>query len=252
MKKKFFINASVAVIGSSLLSLAIAITYFAVSLNIDEGHSLILFLGYMTDCFNAVSMFIGYATVIYAFFRFGFYEGVMSLLIAFGAFIPYFIYQSVAWNIYAEIGYDVVMEGYEAFSSALMGIYYSMGQGIINQILPSVLIGFIVCKVIKTNKDKPKKFISWHNRLQRAMIISCIALFAINMIMLVLTGILPELIELDFVMTKVYFNDYIVSVLLSILELAIVYLPLAYVAFMLTYKFYEYRLNKTAPAVSNK
>ncbi len=252
MKKRFFINASVAVIGSSLVSLAIAITYFAVSLNIDDGHSLLLFLGYATDFFNAVSMFVGYATVIYAFFKFGFYEGVMSLLIAFGAFVPYFIYQSVAWNIYAKIGYDVVVEGYEAFSSALMGVYYSMGQGIINQVLPSILVAFIACKVIKTNKDKPKKFISWHNRLQKAMIISCIALFVINIIMFVLTGILPELIELDFVMTKVYFNDFIISVMLSILELIIVYLPLAYVAFMLTYKFYEYSLNKTDNAVSNK
>ena len=252
MKKRFFINASVAVIGSSLVSLAIAITYFAVSLNIDDGHSLLLFLGYATDFFNAVSMFVGYATVIYAFFKFGFYEGVMSLLIAFGAFVPYFIYQSIAWNIYAEIGYDVVVEGYEAFSSALMGVYYSMGQGIINQVLPSILVAFIACKVIRTNKDHPKKFISWHNRLQKAMIISCIALFGINIIMFVLTGILPELIELDFVMTKIYFNDFIISVMLSILELIIVYLPLAYVAFMLTYKFYEYSLNKTDNAVSNK
>lgn len=95
MKRRFFIDASVAVVGSSLLSLIVAITYFAVSLNIDEGHSLLLFLGYLTDVFNALSMFVGYATVIYAFYKFGFYEGVMSLLLCFAAFIPFFIYQSV-------------------------------------------------------------------------------------------------------------------------------------------------------------
>ena len=243
MEKKFFINASVAVIGSSLLSLAIAITYFAVSLSIDEGHSLLLFLGYLTDVFNAVSMFIGYATVIYAFFKFGFYEGVMSLLICFAAFIPYFIYQSVAWNVYAELGYDVAMDGSEAFSSALMGINYSMGQGVINQILPAMLVGFIAYRVTKYRKDKPKQFVSWRNGLQRAMIICCLALFGINLVMYILTGILPELIELDFVMTRVYFNDFVISVILNIFELIVIYLPLAYITFMLIYKFYEYRLN---------
>ncbi len=243
MKKRFYVNASVAVFGSSLLALLVSIIYFVVSINIDDGTTIMVVLGLLTDFFNAVSMFIGFGTIIYAFFKFGFYEGVMSCLIAFGAFIPYFIYQSIAWNVYAEYSYGVVVEGTEAFSSALMGIYYSMGQGIINQILPAVLVAFITCRVVRTNKDKPTKYISWSNRLQRAMITSCITLAIINLLMLFFTGILPELADMGWVMTSAFFKDYIVTVIISVAENLIIYLPIQYIILMLTYNFYERRLD---------
>ena len=243
MKKRFYVNASVAVIGSSLFALLVSIIYFVVSINIDEGTTLLTVLGLLTDLFNALSMFIGFGTIIYAFFKFGFYEGVMSCFIVFAAFIPYFIYQSIAWNIYAEYKYDVAVEGTEAFSSALMGIYYSLGQGIVNQILPAILVAFITCKVVKTNKDKPTKYISWSNRLQRAMITVCIWLVVINLVMLVLTGILPDLAEIGWVMTSEVFGKYIKTVIFSVLENLVIYLPIQYIMLMLTYKFYESRLD---------
>lgn len=243
MKKRFYVNASVAVIGSSLFALLVSIIYFVVSLNVDDATSLLVTLGLFTDFFNSVAMFIGFGTLIYAFFKFGFYEGVMSFLIVVLAFIPYFIYQSIAWDVYAKYSYGVVTEGTEAFSSALMGIYYSMGQGIVNQILPALLVAFIVCKVVKTNKDKPTKYISWKNKLQRAMIISCISLFALNLVMLVLTGILPELADMGWVMTKAFFRNYIVTVLISIGENIVVYFPIQYITLMFTYNFYERALN---------
>ncbi len=243
MKKSFYVNASVAVLGSSLFALLVSVIYFIVSINVDDATTLMVVLGLFTDFFNAVSMFIGFGTIIYAFFKFGFYEGIMSVLLVFGAFIPYFIYQSIAWNVYAKYQYGVVVEGTEAFSSALMGIYYSMGQGIVNQILPALLVAFITCKVVKTNKDKPTKYISWKNRLQRAMITVCICLVSINLVMLVLTGILPELAGMGWVMTKAVFDEYIVTVLISIGENLVIYLPIQYITLMLTYQFYERRLN---------
>jgi hypothetical protein len=243
MKKSFYVNASVAVIGSSLFALLVSIIYFIVSINVDDATSLMVTLGLFTDFFNAVSMFIGFGTIIYAFFKFGFYEGIMSILIVLAAFVPYFIYQSVAWNVYAKYQYGVVVEGTEAFSSAIMGIYYSMGQGIVNQIIPALIVALIVCKVVKTNKDKPTKYISWKNKLQRAMIITCISLLAINLVMLVVTGILPELADMGWVMTKAFFKEYIVTVLISIGENVIIYLPIQYIVLMSTYSFYERRLN---------
>jgi hypothetical protein len=243
MKKSFYVNASVAVIGSSLFALLVSIIYFIVSINVDDATSLMVTLGLFTDFFNAVSMFIGFGTIIYAFFKFGFYEGIMSILIVLAAFVPYFIYQSVAWNVYAKYQYGVVVEGTEAFSSAIMGIYYSMGQGIVNQIIPALIVAFIVCKVVKTNKDKPTKYISWKNKLQRAMITVCISLTCINLVMLVLTGILPELAGMGWVMTKAVFNEYIVTVFISIGENLVIYLPIQYIVLMSTYSFYERRLN---------
>lgn len=243
MKKRFFINSSILVIGSSLLTVALSTIYFAVSQHIDEGHSLLLFLGFLTDFFNAAYMFIGYATIAYAFFKFGFYDGVMSYLIFCAAFVPYLIYQSVTWNIYAESSFDTVIEGAETLSSLLLGIYYSIGQGIINQVLPALLVAFIVCKIVKTNKDEPVNFISWKNRFQRSCMISCFSLAGINLIMFLLTSILPELIELNFVMTMSYFSDFIVSILLTALEIAVLYIVLGYVVFMIVYKFYTIRLS---------
>lgn len=243
MKKTFYVNASVAVIGSSIFALLVSIIYFVVSLNVDDATSLLVTLGLLTDFFNAVALFIGFGTLIYAFFKFGFYEGVMAFLIVLGAFIPYFIYQSIAWNVYAKYSYGIVTEGTEAFSSALMGIYYSMGQGVVNQIIPAFLVAVITCKVVRTNKDKPVKYISWKNRLQRAMIITCISLLAINLVMLVVTGILPELADMGWVMTKAFFKEYIVTVLISIGENVVIYLPVQYITLMLTYNFYERALN---------
>lgn len=244
MKKRFFIDASLLVIGSSLLTVLVSTLHFIASQNIDEGHSLLLFLGYLTDFFNVIYMFIGYATIIYAFFKFGFYEGVMSYLIFCAAFVPYLIYQSITWNIFAESSFDTTVEGSEALSSTLLGVNYSIGQGVINQILPALLIAFIACKVIKANKDFPKKFISWKNRLQRSSIISCLSLAGINILTFFFTSILPELIDMKFVMTASYFADFIVSILLTFLELIVFYIVIGYIVFMLSYKFYEYRLEK--------
>jgi hypothetical protein len=61
--------------------------------------------------------------------------------------------------------------------------------------------------------------------------------------MLVLTGILPELAGMGWVMTKAVFNEYIVTVFISIGENLVIYLPIQYIVLMSTYSFYERRLN---------
>ena len=246
MKKRFFISSSILVIGSSLLTVLISAIYFAVSQSIDDGHSLLLFLSYMTDFFNVVYMFVGYATIIYAFFKFDFYEGVMSYLIFCAGFIPYLIYQSITWNIFAESSFDTAIKGSEALSSAMLGINYSIGQGVINQILPALLIAFIACKVIKTNKDFPTKFISWNNRLQKASIISCLALMGVNMLTFIFTSVLPELIDIKFVMTVSYFEDFLISIILTVLELVLFYIVIGYIVFMLIFKLYENLIKEKA------
>ncbi|MBO5374264.1 MAG: hypothetical protein J6A54_02290 [Clostridia bacterium] len=242
MKKRFYSDALALVVGSSLIALIVAVIYFTVSMYISSGTTLMVFLGYLTDFCNAISMFIGFGTVIYAFFKFDFYEGVMSLLILLLSFVPFFIYQSIAGYIYMTEASSP--EGSEAFSVGVMNVYQAMGSGVINQLLPAVLIAFITCKIVKTSKVEPQKFISWSNRLQKSMIVSCIVLFGINIIAFIITGILPELIDNDFVFqTKDAFGSFVGYIALNILENAFVYLVLAYLTFITIYKFYSYRLN---------
>ena len=49
---------------------------------------------------------------------------------------------------------------------------------------------------------------------------------------------------MKFVMTASYFADFIVSILLTFLELIVFYIVIGYIVFMLSYKLYEYRLEK--------
>ena len=140
-----------------------------------------------------------------------------------------------------------MLEGSTALPSILMGIYYSMGNGIINQILPSVIIGFIAYKVTRGNTDEPQKFISWKNKLQKSMIISCITMVGINLVMYLLTGLLPVLISIDFIFSSTAeLWGVILEAIISVAELAVIYVILQYVVFMLMYKFYDRRINDTS------
>ena len=246
MKKKFYVSASIAVIGSFLLSLIVSIIYFAVSMKIDDGTTLKVFLGYLTDFFNAASMFIGFGTIIYAFYRFDFFDGIMSLLIFFAGFLPYFLYQSITWNIYAENQSGTTIEGIDAFKSAIMGVYYSMGSGIINQVLPSILIGFVAYQMLKKKNGDPTRFISWSNRFQKTLIVCCLTLFGVNTVMYLLTGMLPDLLSVNFIFssTAQLGNFFLLDVLFPLIENIIIYIVFDYVVFMLVYMLYNRILNE--------
>lgn len=246
MKKRFYIDACLMVIGSSLLAIAVSLIYFLVDMKIDEGDSLLAFLGYATDFFNAIAVSIGYGTIIYAFFKFGFYEGIMSLAIYAGSFIPYYIYQVIAGYIYTVNGfseYYATPEGAEAFQAVTMHINQAMGQGIINQILPAILVAFLACKIIKTSTAEPTSFFSWKNRLRRCMMVSAICLTVLNIIVFAITGILYELVSIDFMFfSSEEFSAFMGGCAISILEIIIVNLIMAYIIYVLVHKFYNYRL----------
>ncbi len=246
MKKRFYRDASIAVIGSSLIAIVVSLVLFFTDLYYRDGgaETLISFLGYLTDVFNALTVFIGFATIIYAFFKFDFYEGVMSCLIFAASFVPYFIYHATARFVYTRTEFvDAGMIGdFDVADALLMSIYQAMGSGVINQILPSILVAFIACKVIKMSKREPTKFISFENKLQKSMIVSCISLTAINIVMFVLTGVLPSALSDYIFVSQEDFNVFIGSIVLEILKLLIIYLVVAYIVFMLMYRFYNYRL----------
>ena len=246
MRKKFLSNAVLLVIGSSLLAFVASLIYFIVSLNVDDGDTILLVLIYLKDILNSVSMFIGYATIAYAFFKFGFYEAIMSFLIFIASIIPHLILQISTWNKFAEIEYGILLEGEQALTSFFLGMYNSIGETVVNQILPAVLITFIACKIIRENKDFPTKAISWKNRSQRAMIVFCSIMAVLNIAFAFVTQYLPILIETDFVLLPNEFELLIKNLAFTIVESLIIHLPIAYTVFMITYKLHECLLNTNA------
>lgn len=256
MKKRFYRDATFAVVGSSLLSIVVSLILFFTDLYYRDGgaNALISFLGYTTDVFNALAVFIGFGTIIYAFFKFDFYEGVMSCFIFAGSFIPYFIYHCVARVVYTRV--ELIDAGmlsdFDLAEALVMSINQAMGSGVINQILPAILIAFITCKVVKMSKREPTKFISLENKLQKSMIISCASLAGINVLMFVLTGVLPAALSDYIFLSQEDFNSFVGAIALEIVKVLFLYLVVAYVVFMLVYKFYTYRLSNIPSAPKEK
>ncbi|MBQ7412098.1 MAG: hypothetical protein IJW10_04245 [Clostridia bacterium] len=251
IKKRFYISSSIAVIGSSLIAVIFSTILFAVDLKygVSNAPTLIAFLGYLTDLFNALAVFIGFGTIIYAFFKFDFYEGVMSCLIFAASFIPYFLYNAIARYIYTKAGIIELgaADGFDPFEAIMMAVNYAMGSGVINQILPAILVAFIACKVIKQRKSEPLKFISYENRLQRAMIITCLALFGVNLLMLILTGILPTILgDATLFIQPSKASEFTKAIIIDLVKLVALYLIFGYIMFMLIYKFYNAILAKAS------
>lgn len=257
MKKRFYKDAAWLVVGSSLLSVLMSVILFITDLLYRDGgaEALVSFVGYTTDVFNALAMFIGFGTIIYAFFKFDFYEGVMSCFLFAGSFIPYFIYHTVARVIYTRTEFvDAGMTGdFDYADAILMSVNQAMGSGVINQILPAILIAFITCKVVKMSKNEPTKFISLNNKLQKAMIFCCIALASINILMFFLTGILPSILGDYIFLSNDDFFSFVGAIAVEILKLLFIHLIVAYASFMFVYRFYTYRLSTiNTPKKSSK
>ena len=248
-KKRYYITSLIAVIGSSLLAVLVSLVFFLFDLTFKDGgaETLIAFLGYITDFFNSVAVFIGFGTIIYAFFKFDFYHGVMSCLIFAGAFIPYYIYNTIARYYFTKFEFiDAGALGeFDSFDAIMMAVNYAMGSGVINQIIPSVLVAFIACKVIAGNTSEPTGFFSRKNKLQKAMLITCCSLFGINLIMLILTGVIPAFFaDATLTLRPSELEAFILAILVDVLKLIALYLVFGYIIFMLVYKFYNYVLSK--------
>ena len=245
MRKKFLINASIATIGSSIIAVIVSALYFFTYMNIDEGNSLLNFLNYLNQILSSIAMSIGYGTVIYACAKFNYRTIVESLGLCFLSFIPFFIYQSVTWLPFLEEQSGTAVTGSYESNAILMGIYQSMGSGIINQIFPALIIAFIACKIMKGDGKSPQAIIGFSNKAQKSMLISCFVMFGLNMVAFFATSpyMLPYLIDSQFLITVSVFKSMMQLLGLELLFALLYNVIIAYIVYMVLFKFYDSKLN---------
>lgn len=178
---------------------------------------------YLEVFFSSLSLFICYGVIIYSFARYTPDKAKFS-----------FVYLGLNLAIYLVFEVVNICVQTTAFDASI--IYNTIcaisGRVIIEQVLPAILVAFIAHKITKNGIQRVTSFISWKNSLQRAMIISTLVIFGINMLLLLSLNMFPYLIENNFYITL---NNFIDMVILPICEKLIFSIALQYSTYMLMY-----------------
>ncbi len=230
MKKEYFKYASIAVIGSALLSVIFSILFFVADTNIVEATPLLDVLAYVKKSFDILALFIGYATVIFTFAKFGTTDGLWSVALFFCSFLI-----SVVWQI---VGTCIDAQEH-SLDFIVFTLYYSFGSGFITQMIPAALIAFLAYKFTLGKAENPTKFISMKNPAQKTMIISTLIIFGVNLLLSLSIDIFPLLIEENFYITVEEFK----YILFSLMQTVIYYLVVQYVVYFAMYKLYTVYTN---------
>lgn len=225
MKKEYFKYASIAVLGSALLSVIFSVVYFIADTHIVSETPLLEILAYVKKSFDILALFIGYGTIIFTFAKFGTLDGLWSVALFFCSFLISIIWQIIGTCISAEE---------HSLDFITFTLYYSFGSGFITQMVPAALVAFLAYKFAVGRAENPEKFISMKNPSQKTMIISTLIIFGVNFLILVGFDTLPLLIEEDFYITVEEFR----YILFSLLEMIIYYLVVQYAVYFGIYKLY--------------
>ena len=227
MKKNFFKFSLILNIILALLSASFMFIYAYLDEKYD-GDAFLSFLYYVKTFFDLVAVFVGYATIIYAFANFDLKNSLVSIgtfsVSVFISFVTMVIGSATSYN--ADFTYDFFMSI----------LFYSAGSCFITQIVPALAIALITHLVTKNEISRiMKKFISWENRYQRAMIIATIGIFAINILFYTFGSVLPFLIESKFSI----FSSELISIILDYVEKVVFYLAMQYIVYYFMFKIYD-------------
>ena len=227
MKKKFYNLALKLIIATALLSVLFAVIYYMASEVIVAGEPMLIFLFYVKKAFDLLAVFTGYGTIIYAFSRYSYIDGLkLTGMFAISVIIS-FIYQVIGTCFFdsTQLSFELVVTT----------IYYAFGDCFITQYIPALVIAFVAYKSTMDGTKRIEKFVSWKNPTQRVMMLVTIVIFAINFVVLLIFDILAFLIEVEWMI----YIDELGSILASILETAIIYIVVQYAIYMLTHNIYS-------------
>ena len=226
MKKKFYNLALILIIATALLSVTIAIVYYLASEVIVAGEAMLVFLFYVKKAFDLLAVFTGYGTIIYAFSRYSYIDGLkMTAMFALSVLIS-FVYQVIGTCFFdsAKLSFELV----------ITTIYYAFGDCFITQYIPALVIAVVAYKSTVDGTKRIEKLVSWKNPTQRVMLLVTIVIFAINFVAQLIFDILAFLIEVEWMI----YIDELGSIFLSILETAIIYIVVQYGIYMLMHNIY--------------
>ena len=227
MKKKFYNLALILIIATACLSVAFAVVYYLASEVIVAGEPMLIFLFYVKKAFDLLAVFTGYGSIIYAFSRYSFMDGLkMTGIFAISVFIS-FVYQVIGTCFFDSAQFS--------FELVITTIYYAFGDCFITQYLPALVIAVVAYKSTVDGTKRIEKFISWKNPTQRVMLLVTLVIFAINFIIQLIFDILAFLIEVEWMI----YIDELGSILLSVLETAVIYLGVQYCIYMLVHYIYK-------------
>lgn len=189
---------------------------------------------YLEAGFSSLSLFVCYGIIIYSYARYTPDKAKFS-----------FIYLAI--NIFSYWFVQIILTlGSTAFQAEmaqnsfhirptmfyLTNICSAFGQTVIEQVLPAILIAFITYKLTFNGIERINSFISWKNRIQRAMIISTIVIFSINILFLLGLTTFPFLISQSFYITL---NAFLDIVIFPLVEKLLFSLILQYLTYMFMY-----------------
>ena len=241
MKKNFFKFSLILNISCALLS-AIFMFICAYCEKRYNGQAFFTFLYYVKTCFDLLAVFVGYATIIYAFSNYDFKNGLISIgtfsvsvLISFLTFV-------IGKCIYPAATYTDVMSSatYSAesitFDYVLFLIIYSAGSCFITQLLPALIIALITYLMTKDGQKRLiTSFISWKNKIQRTMLIVTLGLFGFNVLFYTFASMLPFLITMKFYITY----SELTSIIINYVTTVVFYLVMQYLVYFFMYKIYS-------------
>jgi hypothetical protein len=227
MKKKFYSLALKLIVATALLSVIFAIIYYLASEVIVAGEPMLIFLFYVKKAFDLLAVFTGYGTIIYAFSRYSYVDGLkLTGMFAISVIISF---------VYQVIGTCFFDSSKLSFELVITTIYYAFGDCFITQYIPALVIAFVAYKSTMDGTKRIEKFVSWKNPTQRVMILVTLVIFAINFVAQLIFDILAFLIEVEWMI----YIDELGSILASILETAIIYIVVQYAIYMLTHNIYS-------------
>ena len=228
MKKNFFkfsltLNIILAVLSSILMFVFDDYTGI-----VYDGEAFITFLYYVKELFNLLALFVGFGTIIFAFSRLGFKDGLISVgTFGVSVFISF---------LTTVISYCIEFDGEYFVILLVSAIFYSFGYNFITQMIPAISIAWVCWHYTKNNTQKMKGFISWKHPIHKTMIVATIGMFLFNVLYYTLVILLPGLIENSFKFETI---DEMVDVIITYAEKVVFYLIMQYVVYFLIYKIYD-------------
>lgn len=240
MKKNFFKFSLILNISCALLS-AIFMFVCAACMEKYSGQAFFVFLYYVKTFFDLLAVFVGYATIIYAFSNFDFKNGLISIgTFSVSVFISYITF-IIGKCIYPAEAYTDILSSATyseevTFDYVLFLIVYSAGSCFITQLLPALLIALITHLI--TSKEQKRvitSFISWKNPTQRVMIIATLGLFAFNVLFYTFASMLPLLISENFFIS---YEDFI-NIIVNYVTTVVFYLVMQYLVYFFMHKIYH-------------
>lgn len=226
MKKKFYNLSLILIIATACLSVAFAVVYYLASEVIVAGEPMLIFLFYVKKAFDLLAVFTGYGTIIYAFSRYSFIDGLKMIAIFAISVLISFVYQVIGTCFFDSANFS--------FELVITTIYYAFGDCFITQYIPALVIAVVAYKSTADGTKRVEKLISWKNPTQRVMLSVTLVIFAINFIVQLIFDILAFLIEVEWMI----YIDELGSIFASIFETALIYIVIQYCIYMLVYYIY--------------